>query len=59
MSEASGLRPEVVYGPPRKGDVRHSRADITAARASLGFEPSVGLEEGLGEYMTWAGSEMV
>src|SRR5881397_2090468 len=41
MSEASGLRPEVVYGPPRKGDVRHSRADITAARASLGFEPSV------------------
>jgi len=59
MSEASGLRTEIVYGPPRKGDVRHSRADITAARASLGFEPSVGLEEGLGEYMTWAGSEMV
>ena len=58
MSEASGLRPEVVYGPPRKGDVRHSRADITAAHASLGFEPSVGLEEGLGEYMDWAKGEM-
>ncbi len=32
MGEASGLRPEVAYGPPRKGDVRHSRADINAAR---------------------------
>ena len=58
MSEASGLRPEVVYGPPRKGDVRHSRADITAAHASLGFEPSVGMTEGLAEYMMWAKAEM-
>ena len=58
MSEASGLRPEVVYGPPRKGDVRHSRADITAARASLGFEPSVGMTEGLAEYMMWAKAEV-
>lgn len=32
---------------PRPGDVRHSQADITRARADLGFEPHVGLDEGL------------
>jgi len=33
--------------PPRAGDIRDSWADITQARARLGFEPRVGLEEGL------------
>ncbi|MEP6893105.1 MAG: NAD-dependent epimerase/dehydratase family protein, partial [Gaiellaceae bacterium] len=33
--------------PPRPGDIRDSWADITAARETLGFEPTVGLEEGL------------
>jgi len=59
MSEASGLRPEIVYGPPRQGDVRHSRADVTAARNAFGFEPSVGLEQGLSEYLNWAKGEIV
>jgi UDP-glucose 4-epimerase len=58
MSEAGSLSPAVEYGPPRKGDVRHSRADSTAAREALGFEPTVELEEGLGEYMDWAQAEM-
>ncbi len=35
------------YGPPREGDVRHSLADIAAARASLGYEPAVDLATGL------------
>jgi nucleoside-diphosphate-sugar epimerase len=43
----------VEYGPPRKGDVRHSLADVSAAHAALGYTPSVDLEEGLAEYMTW------
>jgi len=33
--------------PPRAGDIRDSWADITQARARLGFDPRVGLEEGL------------
>ncbi len=32
---------------PRPGDIRDSWADITAAREVLGFEPIVGLDEGL------------
>ena len=57
MSEACGLLPEVVYGPPRKGDVRHSRADISAACEAFGFKPSVELGDGLREYMTWCGAD--
>ncbi|MCP9487202.1 MAG: SDR family oxidoreductase [Gaiellaceae bacterium MAG52_C11] len=33
--------------PPRAGDIRDSWADISAAREVLGWEPKVGLEEGL------------
>jgi UDP-glucose 4-epimerase len=35
------------YLPERAGDVRHSLADISYARAVLGFEPAVSFEEGL------------
>jgi UDP-glucose 4-epimerase len=59
MQDASGIKPVVEYGPPRKGDVRDSLADISAARNAFGYEPVVGLEEGLTEYMAWAKHEMV
>jgi UDP-glucose 4-epimerase len=36
-----------VHLPPRVGDVRESLADITQARKMLGYEPVVGLEEGI------------
>lgn len=58
MSTASGLRPIVEHGPPRKGDVLHSRADLSAAHTALGFEPTVGLDEGLPEYMAWYKMDM-
>jgi UDP-glucose 4-epimerase len=35
------------FAPPRAGDIRDSWADITAAREALGWEPTVGLEDGL------------
>lgn len=35
------------HRPPRAGDIRDSWADVSAARELLGWEPSVGLEEGL------------
>ncbi len=37
----------------RKGDIRHSLADVAAARASLGYEPRVSLAEGLEQTMDW------
>ena len=38
---------EKVFEPARVGDIRDSWADISAAREVLGWEPTVGLEEGL------------
>ncbi len=41
------------HGPPRAGDVRCSRADITRARRDLGYEPTVFFEEGLEQTLHW------
>ena len=41
------------YEPVRVGDVRHSLADISLARSLLGYEPKVGLEEGLQLTFDW------
>lgn len=38
---------EKTFEPPRVGDIRDSWADVTAAREVLGWEPAVGLDEGL------------
>jgi len=54
MIAASGLTAQVEHGPPRKGDVRHSLADISQARARIGFDPKVDLASGLSEYLRWA-----
>jgi UDP-glucose 4-epimerase len=58
MSEVSGIAPAVEYGPPRPGNVRHSRADIDAAGRAFGYEPTVDLESGLREYMAWAARKL-
>jgi nucleoside-diphosphate-sugar epimerase len=44
---ACGGGPAPVYLPPRQGDILHSLADSSAARASFGFEAHVSLGEGL------------
>lgn len=44
---------EPVFAPERKGDVRHSLADIEPAREKLGYEPGVGLREGLERTVEW------
>jgi UDP-glucose 4-epimerase len=54
MVDSSGLKVDVRHGSERKGDVRHSRADVSAIRQALGWEPRVGFEEGLRDYMAWA-----
>jgi nucleoside-diphosphate-sugar epimerase len=45
------LDPE--YVPPRRGDVRHSLADIGRARQHLGYEVKVGFEQGLRRTVAW------
>lgn len=40
---------KLAYAEPRAGDIRHSFGDMTRAKAVLGFEPRVQLEDGLRE----------
>jgi nucleoside-diphosphate-sugar epimerase len=47
IGDVLGRRVEREYLPPRTGDVRDSWADVAEARRLLGWEPRVGLEEGL------------
>jgi len=42
-----------IYADARAGDIKHSQADITRAREHLGYQPKVGLEEGLRNTIEW------
>jgi nucleoside-diphosphate-sugar epimerase len=53
MREMLGSRVDVAYGPLRNGDVKDSLADITRARALLGYEPLVPFETGLKKTIDW------
>lgn len=46
MALVVGVEAQAQYDPARLGDIRHSLADITAARESLDYRVVVGLEEG-------------
>lgn len=46
-------RPLVTDDSVQKGDMRHTYADTSLARADLGFAPSVGLDEGLAAEHAW------
>ena len=48
-----GLRRPVEYAPARAGDIAHSLADISRARAALGYEPKVNFHEGLRRTLLW------
>jgi dTDP-L-rhamnose 4-epimerase len=46
------IEPEIC-GKYRVGDIRHCFGDIRLAREVLGYEPAVGLQEGLNELAEW------
>lgn len=53
MNEILGKNIEPRYEPSRKGDVRHSLADVSKAHRMLGYSPLVSLEAGLRKVMDW------
>ncbi|HHL40122.1 MAG TPA: NAD-dependent epimerase/dehydratase family protein [Deltaproteobacteria bacterium] len=48
-----GRKARIRYRPQAPGDVPVTYADVTKARSLLGFEPKVGIEEGVGRYVEW------
>jgi UDP-N-acetylglucosamine/UDP-N-acetylgalactosamine 4-epimerase len=47
----SDLAPK--YGPERKGDVKHSLANISKAKDLLGYDPKFSIREGMKETFEW------
>ncbi len=53
ISKTLGSEIKPKFGPDRKGDIRHSNADISKAKRLLGYEPEYDFECGLGESIVW------
>ena len=48
-----------IYTAPRPGDVKHSLADITAAKNLIGFEPAVQFKDGLEKAIDWYKANLI
>ena len=53
IGELAGHTPKVTRLSVQKGDVRHTAADTSAAARALGYQPKVGLREGLAREVEW------
>ena len=53
LSELFGKDLKPIYGPERKGDIRHSGADISKIREKLGYSPEYDFEKGIKEAIQW------
>jgi UDP-glucose 4-epimerase len=53
LGDLLGVVPDPEFVEPRPGDVRHSRADASAAARDLGFRTRVGLDDGLELTVDW------
>lgn len=53
LTKALNKKIEPRYGPDRKGDIKHSNADISKARKLLNYNPDYNFEKGLNEAIEW------
>jgi len=53
LEEALGRRAVLERQPPQPGDVPRTFADISKARALLGYAPRVGIEQGIPLFVEW------
>jgi len=53
LNRLLGTQAKPEHGAARAGDIRHSRADISAIRRDLGYEPAFTFEEGLRRTLDW------
>lgn len=53
LTKALGKNIEPIFGPDRKGDIKHSNADISKAKRLLGYDPQYDFARGLNEAIEW------
>ena len=53
LAKALGVNIEPNFGPDRKGDIKHSNADISKAKKLLGYDPDYSFEDGIQLAIDW------
>jgi len=53
IAEALGVTPLIERRPMQPGDVRRTCADISRARALLGYQPTTAIEDGIPRFIRW------
>lgn len=53
LLNALGKDIQPIFGPDRKGDIKHSNADISRAREMLGYNPDWSFERGIEAAIQW------
>ena len=53
LTKALNVDIEPIFGPDRKGDIKHSNANIQKAKDLLGYDPDYDFKRGLNEAITW------
>ena len=53
LTKALDKKIEPEFGPDRKGDIKHSNADISKAKKMLGYNPEYDFSRGLNEAIEW------
>lgn len=53
LTKNLGKNIEPIFGPDRKGDIKHSNADISKAKRLLGYDPEYDFAKGLKEAIDW------
>ena len=53
LTNAIGIDIKPNFGPDRKGDIKHSNAEISKAKRLLGYDPEYDFDRGLQEAIDW------
>ena len=53
LKEIIGSSSEINYAETQRGDAAHTLANVGLAKGVIGYEPSVGIEEGLKGFVEW------
>ena len=53
IAAALGVTPQITRQPPQPGDVQRTCADVSRARAVLGYRPATRIEDGIPRFVKW------
>ncbi len=53
LTKALQVEIEPIYGPDRRGDIKHSNADISKAKSLLGYDPDWDFQRGISAAIEW------